>query len=262
MQQRHVRALQRGFSEFEASMPTLQHSSRSSKGAAARPLLAQPPRNARQACHDPPCCEHSRWRVACAAERMQPAEVARTITSLVTHGTLSTVDERGTPLGTYVTFVLDDAGCPLIRLRADAAHTQNLQKNGRCTIFAHPSEQPARQLARVTLIGEVEDISEDEALVASTRHSEIYAGAIGVDAPQRDDIFKRLRVDDCFYVAGLGVRSSRPRRCRLARRRVAPAPLDVTAVAQGRQAEPRDSRATGRLASVDHVPQTAKCQRC
>lgn len=142
-----------------------------------------------------------------AAGRMEPAEVARTITSLVTYGTLSSVSADGTPLGTFVTFVLDDNGCPLIRLRADAAHTANLRGNKRCTIFAHASEKPARDLARVTLVGEVEDVGEEEASDAALRHAALYSSAIGVDAPQPDDIFMRLNVDECFYVAGLGVRA-------------------------------------------------------
>jgi heme iron utilization protein len=138
---------------------------------------------------------------------MEPAEVARTITSLVTHGTLSTVDENGMPLGTYVTFVLDDQGCPLIRLRSDASHTANLKRNKKCTLFLHPAEMPARQLARVTLLGAVEDLGSEAVSEASARHAAIYGSAIGVDKPQRDDDFKRLDVQDCFYVAGLGVRT-------------------------------------------------------
>jgi putative heme iron utilization protein len=141
---------------------------------------------------------------------MSPAEVARTITSLVHHGTLSTVDNEGCPLGTYITFVLDESGSPLLRLRSDAAHTENLRNNKRCTIFAHPSARPARQLARVTLIGEVEAMSREEAHEAAARHAEIFADAVGVDAPQPDDIFMRLRVSACFYVSGLGVRDILP----------------------------------------------------
>jgi len=39
------------------------------------------------------------------------AETAKTIVSTVNHGTLSTLSEDGTPLGTYVAFVLDDKVC-------------------------------------------------------------------------------------------------------------------------------------------------------
>jgi putative heme iron utilization protein len=150
--------------------------------------------------------QQERHGVTMLAEgRMAPAEVARTITSLVTYGTLSTVDSEGVPLGTFVTFVLDDKGCPLIRLRSDAAHTANLKTNKRCTIFAHASEKPARQLARVTLLGEVDALTGEEASEAAARHAVIYRSAIGVDAPHSDDTFMRLNVQKCFFVAGLGV---------------------------------------------------------
>jgi len=35
------------------------------------------------------------------------AETAKTIVSTVNHGTLSTLSEDGTPLGTYVAYILD-----------------------------------------------------------------------------------------------------------------------------------------------------------
>ena len=176
---------------FQVHVQTIQ------QGSGPRPLCRQQTRRA-----------HKRLRAVAARgnSRLSPAEVARTITSLVTSGTLSTVDDAGMPLGTYVTFVLDEQGCPLIRLRADASHTKNLRKNPKCTVFAHPVEMPARQLARVTLLGEVETVSEEEEQEAAQRHAALYGNAIGVDKPQPDDTFKRLNVVDCFYVAGLGVR--------------------------------------------------------
>lgn len=136
---------------------------------------------------------------------MSSAEVARTITSLISYGTLSTIDNDGTPLGTFVTFVLDDNGCPLLRLRANAVHTANLKLRSQCTLFAHAADSPARQLARVTLLGSVEDLDEEETLSASARHAEIYRDALGVDAPHPDDTFVRLKVDKCFFVSGIGV---------------------------------------------------------
>lgn len=142
--------------------------------------------------------------VACYGSRMSSAEVARTITSLLSYGTLSTITKDGSPLGTFVTFVLDDDGCPLLRLRADAVHTSNLLERSQCTLFVHAAESPARQLARVTLLGSVEALSEEEALNASARHSELYRDALGVDAPHPDDTFMRLKVEQCFFVSGLG----------------------------------------------------------
>eukprot|EP00892_Ulva_mutabilis_P007339 jgi/Ulvmu1/4978/UM207_0022.1 len=156
---------------------------------------------------------HRRWKaahkrcgvsMACCDGRMTSAEVARTITSLISYGTLSTINDDGAPLGTFVTFVLDNDGCPLLRLRADAVHTANLKQRSQCTLFAHAAEAPARQLARVTLLGSVEALDDEEQIAASARHAELYRDALGVDAPHPEDTFMRLKVDKCFFVSGLG----------------------------------------------------------
>lgn len=150
-----------------------------------------------------PSCRHV---LACAEGRKSSAEVAKTVTSLVTYGTLCTSTEEGLPLGTFVTFVLDDQGCPLLRLRKDAVHTNNLQARSKCTLFAHAADVPARNLARVTLLGSVEGVEEEEARQVAARHADIYRDAVGVDAPDPDDTFMRLKVDQCFFVGGLSVR--------------------------------------------------------
>lgn len=80
---------------------------------------------------------------------------ARTILDIAQHGTISTMSESGLPLGTYVTYTLDTDGQPILRLRADAVHTSNLLRNPRCSLFVQPPDNPARRLARATLIGEV-----------------------------------------------------------------------------------------------------------
>ena len=75
-----------------------------------------------------------------ATVRPKSAETARTIVEVVSHGTLSTVGEDGTPLGTYSSFVLDSAGMPILRLRRDAVHTANLKAQPRCSLFVQPGE--------------------------------------------------------------------------------------------------------------------------
>ncbi|PSC71188.1 glutamyl-tRNA reductase-binding chloroplastic [Micractinium conductrix] len=131
------------------------------------------------------------------------AETARTVVDLVAHGTLCTVGEDGIPLGTYVTYVLDDAGQPILRLRADAVHTANLSRDSKCSLFVQPGEHPARLLARVTLIGAVEPVGPELAEQAAAAHNTLHAGGAGVDAPQPTDLYFRLAVDRCFYVGGL-----------------------------------------------------------
>jgi len=151
-----------------------------------------------------------RCRVAAVAEAPAPvsappsAETARTIVELVGSGTLSSLDSSGIPLGTYVTYVLDQAGLPMLRLRKDAMHTRNLAANPACSLFVHAPLQPVRSVARITLIGTVEPLSEEERVEAQQQHAAIHADAIGVDSPQPDDVFMRLNVSKTFYVGGLG----------------------------------------------------------
>lgn len=74
---------------------------------------------------------------------------------IVSHGTLATLNEDGTPLGTYISYVLGEGGEPLLRLRHESVHKANLLREPRCSLFVQPSDRPARMLARVTLIGKV-----------------------------------------------------------------------------------------------------------
>lgn len=139
------------------------------------------------------------------------AETARTVVQLVGSGTLSTLDSStGAPIGTYITYVLDLQGLPILRLRKDAVHTRNLKANPTCSLFILAPLQPVRSVARITLIGAVEEVSDEEKANAQERHAAANADSIGVDAPQPDDVFMRLRISKTFYVGGLGsVRSPR-----------------------------------------------------
>lgn len=82
-------------------------------------------------------------------------DTARTIVDIMSHGTLATLNEDGTPLATYSSYVLEQNGQPLLRLRADALTRANLERNPKCTLFVQPQDYPARNLARITLIGQV-----------------------------------------------------------------------------------------------------------
>lgn len=73
-----------------------------------------------------PAATNGNGNGAAASSRPSAAETARTIVDLAAHGTLCTLSEDGIPLGTYVSYVLDQEGQPILRLRADAVHTANL----------------------------------------------------------------------------------------------------------------------------------------
>jgi putative heme iron utilization protein len=128
---------------------------------------------------------------------------AKTIVDLAAYGTLSTLSSDQLPLGTYVTYVLDQVGQPILRLRKDAIHTKNLMKNPRCSLFVQPAEYPAHLLARVTLIGSVEPVSQEIAESAAALHKTLHSGGVGVDEPRDDDLYYRMVVEDCFYVGQL-----------------------------------------------------------
>ena len=135
--------------------------------AAPQPTAQQPLPCTSRLCAAPPQSLARRQPFSCAAvaEAAAPAaqspakpssaETARTVVDIVSHGTLCTLSEDGAPLGTYASYVLDERGQPILRLRAEAVHTGNLLRNPRCSLFVQPEDMPARLLGRATLIGQV-----------------------------------------------------------------------------------------------------------
>src|SRR6201997_1456681 len=72
-------------------------------------------------------------------QRPEPshAERIRTLISLVSVGTLSTLSRKhlGFPFGSLMPFALDPAGRPLFLISNMAMHTQNLKADPRCSLF-------------------------------------------------------------------------------------------------------------------------------
>lgn len=132
------------------------------------------------------------------------AETARTVVNLVGFGTLATKQGDNAPLGTFVSYVLDKEGHPVLRLRKDAVHTANLRNDARCSVFVQPPNMPARALARVTLIGKAEPVQAEEAEQFAALHMAQHGPGIGVDAVSSEDEFWRLSVEQVFHVGGLG----------------------------------------------------------
>lgn len=140
--------------------------------------------------------------------RVSSADTARTIVDIMSHGTLASLNEDGTPLATYVSYILEAGGQPLLRLRADALHRENLERAEKCSLFIQPQDFPARNLARVTLIGRAEPVDDETAASARALHKEMASEQWqGVDAPQESDHIYRLVVEKCFYVGGMGTSS-------------------------------------------------------
>ncbi|KAK9806842.1 hypothetical protein WJX72_004618 [[Myrmecia] bisecta] len=84
--------------------------------------------------------------------------------------------------------------------RQPLLHSQQRQQSGKTR---HPPRQRQPGLS-VTLIGTVEPVDEAAAKAAAEQHSKLHGGGAGVDAPQPTDLYYRLNLDRCFYVAGMG----------------------------------------------------------
>jgi heme iron utilization protein len=136
------------------------------------------------------------------------AERTRTLASLVSVGTLSTMSRRqpGFPFGSLMPFALDAAGRPIFLISSMAMHTQNLGADPKCSLFvAQPSpDGDPLGAARATLIGNALPVpAPDLAGVREVYETHHPNSRYWVDFP--DFSFYRLEPADLYYVGGFGV---------------------------------------------------------
>jgi len=136
------------------------------------------------------------------------AERIRTLLSLVSVGTLSTMSRKhpGFPFGSLMPFALDFAGRPVFLISNMAMHTQNLKTDPRCSLFVGQAGADGDPLgaARATLIGHAEPVPEQD--TASVREQYLARhenSRYWVDFT--DFGFFRLQSIDIYYVGGFGV---------------------------------------------------------
>src|ERR1700722_379571 len=137
-----------------------------------------------------------------------PAERVRTLLSLTSVATLSTLSRRheGFPFGSLMPFALDSYGRPLFLISNMAMHTQNLKADPRCSLFIGQvgADGDALGSARATLIGNAGPVPDDE--IASVRENYLTrheSSRCWVDFA--DFSFFRLQPMDLYYVGGFGV---------------------------------------------------------
>jgi putative heme iron utilization protein len=136
------------------------------------------------------------------------AERIRTLASLISNGTLSTMSLRHPdfPFGSLMPFALDPAGCPIFLISSMAMHTQNLRANSKCSLFVAQSSPEGDPLgaARATLIGDALPVSAiDLPAVREIYEKQHPNSRYSVDFP--DFSFYRLQPVDLYYVGGFGV---------------------------------------------------------
>ncbi len=129
------------------------------------------------------------------------AERARTLVSLESTGTLSTLDPEGFPHGSYVTFALEGPD-PVLLISKLASHTQHLMRDARASLMAHEAraEDPLAN-GRVTLIGPCEKVVEPSS--ARAAFLAVHPGA-AYYADFADFAFYRLSVRSVRYIGGYG----------------------------------------------------------
>lgn len=143
--------------------------------------------------------------------RLNVNEKARTVTSVCTSGTLCTLSGsegiEGSPFGSYVDYVLDDNGFPVLLMNEMSMHTMNIYNNpdNFVTLFMQASGL-GQDVSRCSLTGKVEKIPNDspdmDALRMRYSITHAYADQV-MDSPKF--AFYRLVPSKIYFVGGFGV---------------------------------------------------------
>lgn len=143
--------------------------------------------------------------------RLNVNEKARTVTSVCTSGTLCTLSSsegiEGAPFGSYVDYVLDDNGFPVLLMNELSMHTANIHNNpdGLVTLFMQSSGL-GQDVSRCSLTGIVEKIDPSaldmDAIRMRYSIQHAYADQV-MDSPKF--AFYRLVPSKIYFVGGFGV---------------------------------------------------------
>jgi putative heme iron utilization protein len=151
--------------------------------------------------------------------KLSVEEKARTVITVCNSGTLCTKsnadDIEGTPFGSYVDYVLDDEGNPILLMNEMSMHTMNIKSdpNGLVTLFAQFSGKKSdglnvgQDVSRCSITGRVEKIDSNTAEdidIIRMRYSIAHAYADQVmDSPKF--AFYRIKPEKVYFVGGFGV---------------------------------------------------------
>ena len=149
--------------------------------------------------------ETERTLAATPGVRGEPtdAERSRTLLASVATASLATVGEGGFPFGSLVSHAVDERGRPLLLLSDLAEHTRNLGGDRRASLMAvQTGAGDPLALARVTVLGVVEELRDDERAAALPTYRAAQPGAFYAEFA--DFRLYRLEVSSVRYVGGFG----------------------------------------------------------
>jgi putative heme iron utilization protein len=150
--------------------------------------------------------------------RLSVEEKAKTVITVCNSGTLCTKSNHegieGAPFGSFVDYVLDAEGSPILLMNEMSMHTMNINSdpNGLVTLFAQFSSKKAadnkgQDVSRCSITGTVEKIDPETAedidairMKYSITHS--YADQV-MDSPKF--AFYRIKPQKVYFVGGFGV---------------------------------------------------------
>jgi putative heme iron utilization protein len=140
---------------------------------------------------------------------------ARTIAHVCTTGTLCTTSSKkdiaGIPFGSYVDYILNEQGWPIVLLNVNAVHTQNIESNNKVSLFIQlpklPYGQTMAAVSRVTMLGSIQKVCTDDSLNAIKfafllvhPHTEAIIGSNRFQ-------FYEIKPLEIFFAGGFGVSS-------------------------------------------------------
>lgn len=149
--------------------------------------------------------ETERTLAATPGVRGEPtdAERSRTLLAAAGTGSLATIGAGGFPFGSLVSHAVDPRGRPLLLLSDLAEHSRNLAADPRASLMAvERGAGDPLALARVTVLGTVEELRGDERAAALPVYRAAQPGAFYADFA--DFRLYRLEVSSVRYVGGFG----------------------------------------------------------
>lgn len=121
-------------------------------------------------------------------------------------GTLSTISQKqpGFPFGSICPYSSDESGLPIFLMSSLAVHSKNLRVDSRASLLiSSPTDGSGLQSGRVTIVGNVVEVPEEEVQTVGQRYLESHP-----ESAQwisfGDFRFYRLEPVDLYYVAGFG----------------------------------------------------------
>lgn len=143
--------------------------------------------------------------------RLNIHEKARTVTSVCTSGTLCTISSEptidGSPFGSFVDYVLDDTGNPILLMNEMSMHTINIQNNPQVTLFTQLGNE-GQDVSRCSVAGKLVKLRTDDEQMDTIRMrysiAHAYADQV-MDSPKF--AFYRLEPSKIYFVGGFGVSS-------------------------------------------------------